>query len=191
MKGVKSAAGIANGNILIGAPGGSVLSNVVGGLQLKAGELHVFKSKTPGAAGAFVSDQVLSSPRASSILSILSGQSINLSLLYGASADNMLDVNCDNIGDIIVGEPLSSAVPVLGADIVGGAAYVYLGRADGTYDPVPNWTLNTAISPLLGVNATSMLGFSVAGIGYIKGHSDGVRSMVGGPSNALDFGSGF
>jgi len=190
VKGTKNAAGVASGNVLIGAPAASVLSNIVGGLQIKAGELHVFRSKSPAASGAFVSDQVIASPRSSSILSILAGQTIQASLLYGASIDNMLDVNCDNIGDIIVGEPLSTTIPVLGADIAGGAAYVYIGRADGTYDPAPHWTLNTVVTPLLGVNATALLGFSVAGAGYTMGHAKGVRAIVGGPANALDFGSG-
>ncbi len=102
----------------------------------------------------------------------------------------MLDVNCDNIGDIIVGEPLSTAVPFLGANVVGGAAYIYLGNADGSYQPAPYWDLNITVSPLLGVNASSLLGYSVAGAGYVKGRSQGVRSLVGGPSNCLDFGAG-
>jgi len=190
VKGAENAAGIKTGNIIIGAPNAAVLSNVAGGLQLKAGQVHVFKSKTTGVSGAFASDQVFSSPRSSSVLSILSGQTINVSMLFAASLDNMLDVNCDNIGDIIVGEPLSTAVPVIGADVVGGAAYIYLGKADGTYDPTPYWTLNAEISPLLGVNITSLIGYSVAGAGHVKGSGQGVRSLVGAPANALDFGSG-
>ncbi|MBL0336180.1 MAG: T9SS type A sorting domain-containing protein [Chitinophagaceae bacterium] len=110
--------------------------------------------------------------------------------MFGASIDNMLDVNCDNIGDIIVGEPLSTAVPLLGADVVGGSAYVYLGKPDGTYQPAPIWDLHAEVSSLLGVNATSLLGFSVAGAGHTKGSASGVRSLVGGPSNRLDFGIG-
>lgn len=189
VKGATNSFGQKTGNILAGSPSGAVLSNVVGGLRVKAGQVHVFKKKTV-VAGTLASDQILSSPRSSSILSILAGNTINVSLLYGSSIDNMLDVNCDNIGDIIVGEPLSSAVPLIGADVVGGAAYVYLGNADGSYNTTPVWDLYTNISPLLGVNATALTGYSVAGAGYVKGKSQGVRSLVGGPSNTLDFGVG-
>lgn len=189
VKGATNALGQKTGNIIVGAPDGAVLSNVVGGLRLKAGQVHVFK-KTSGASGSYTSDQVISSPRSSSLLSILSGQTIQVSALFGASLDNMMDVNCDNIGDIIVGEPLSTAVPVIGADVVGGAAYVYLGNSDGTYQAAPMWDLYTNVSPLLGVNATSLIGYSVAGAGHVKGNTQGVRSLVGGPANALDFGAG-
>src|SRR5262249_26863412 len=149
--------GVRNGNVVIGAPAGAVLSNVVGGLQVKAGQMHVFRRKTGAFTSPVSSDQVIASPRSSSILSILAGQTINLSVLYASSIDNMLDVNCDGFGDLIVGEPLSSAVPLIGANVVGGAAYVYLGTATGLYQSTPNWTLTTTVSPLLGVNATSLI----------------------------------
>lgn len=191
VKGAKNASGGKTGNILIGAPDGAVLSNVLNGLRVKAGQVHVFKKKTSGGGiGTFESDQIIASPRSTSILSILSGQTIDLSVLFGASIDNMLDVNCDNIGDIIVGEPLSTNVPLIGANVTGGAAYVYLGKNDGTYEPTPFWDLNVTVSPLLGVNATSLIGYCVAGAGYVKGHTQGVRSLIGGPSNTLDFGAG-
>ena len=189
VKGAENAYGIKTGNILIGAPAGGVISNVLNGLKVKAGQLHVFTKKA-NAAGTYASDQIISSPRSSSILSILAGQTINVSLLYGSSIDNMLDVNCDNIGDIIIGEPLSTAVPLLGADVVGGAAYVYLGKPDGTYNSAAIWDLYSNVSPLLGVNATALVGYSVAGAGYTRGRTKGVRSIVGGPSNSLDFGVG-
>jgi hypothetical protein len=193
VKAVRSTTGVRNGNILVGAPAGSVLSNVTNGLRVKAGEVHVFvKSNTLPASPstAIASTQVISSPRSSSILSILAGQTINVSLLYGASIDNMLDVNCDGISDIIVGEPLSTAVPLIGANVTGGSAYVYLGQFNGTYIPAPFWELTTTVSPLLGVNTTALIGYSVAGAKYVRGRSQGVRALVGGPSNSLDFGTG-
>lgn len=193
VKGVRNGAGARNGNILVGAPVGSVLSNVLNGLRVKAGQIGVFvrSNSLPGnPATAVTPAQTLSSPRSSSILSILSGQSLNLALLYGASMDNMLDVNCDGIGDLIVGEPASTNVPLIGANVVGGSAYVYTGKPDGTYNTTPIWTLTTSVSPLLGVNATALIGYSVAGARYIMGRSQGVRALVGGPANALDFGSG-
>jgi len=190
IKGAKNRLGINTGNILVGSPAGAVISNVVNGLRVKAGQVHVFKKNTTGAAGPFVSNQIISSPRSSSILSILSGQTINVSLMFGSSIDNMLDINCDGIGDIIVGEPLSTAVPSLGADVTGGAAYIYLGKGDGTYDPAPFWDLHAEVSPLLGVNATALIGYSVAGARYVRGQAQGVRSLIGGPSNSLDFGAG-
>jgi hypothetical protein len=190
VKGARNAFGLNTGNILIGAPVGSVLSNVLNGLRVKAGQVHVFKKKNSSPASPVISDQIISSPRSTSILSILTGQTINVSLLYGSSIDNMLDVNCDGIGDIIVGEPLSTAVPLIGANVVGGAAYIYLGTPGGTYNASPFWDLTTQVSPLLGVNATALVGYSVAGAKYVKGQSQGVRALIGGPSNSLDFGVG-
>ena len=190
VKGVKNVAGSRNGSILVSAPAGQILSNLVSGLTLKAGAVHVFKKKTFVFASPVLPDQVLSSPRASSILSLLAGQTLNVSLLYGASTDNMLDVNCDGFADIIVGEPLSTSVPLIGANVTGGAAYIYLGKSDGTYQIVPSWSLYTEVSPLLGVNTTALVGFSVAGGGHTHGSAAPVRAIVGSPANALDFGIG-
>jgi hypothetical protein len=190
VRGVTAVTGVRNGNILVGAPAGAVLSNVLNGLRVKAGQVHVFKKKIGTINSPVTSDQMLSSPRSSSILSILAGQTINVSLLYGSSIDNMLDVNCDGINDIIVGEPMSTAVPLIGADVVGGAAYIYLGTPTGNYQTAPFWDLTTVISPLLGVNTTALMGYSVAGARYVRGRSQGVRSLIGGPSNTLDFGVG-
>ena len=190
VKGTRNANDQHNGGILIGAPAGSVISNVVGGLRIKAGQVHVFIKKSFSPASPITSDQIISSPRSSSILSILTGQTINVSLMYGSSIDNMLDVNCDGYGDIIVGEPLSTAVPLIGANVVGGAAYIYLGNPDGTFATTPYWDLTTEVSPLLGVNTTALVGYSVAGAKHVYGTTYGVRSLVGAPSNALDFGVG-
>ncbi len=152
--------------------------------------MHVFRKKTGAFTSPVLSDQALSSPRSTSILTVLAGQTLNVSLLFGAGMDNVRDINCDGYGDIIIGEPLSTTVPVIGANVTGGAAYIYLGKVDGTYQPAPIWSLYPQVSPLLGVNATSLLGFSVAGLGYVKGTSEKLRVMAGGPSNALDFGAG-
>lgn len=190
VRGVTAVTGVRNGNIIIGAPAGAVLSNVLNGLRVKAGQVHVFTKKAGSITSPVLSNHVLSSPRSSSILSILAGQTINVSMLFGSSMDNMLDVNCDGINDIIVGEPMSTAVPLLGANVAGGAAYIFLGQANGTYNTTPFWDLTTVVSPILGVNATALIGYSVAGARYIKGRSQGVRSLIGGPSNTLDFGVG-
>ena len=190
VKGIRNANDQHNGGILIGAPAGSVVSNVVGGLRIKAGQVHVFMKKSFSPASPVTSDQIISSPRSSSILSILTGQTINVSLMYGSSIDNMLDVNCDGYGDIIVGEPLSTAVPLIGANVVGGSAYIYLGNPDGTFATSPYWDLTTEVSPLLGVNTTALVGYSVAGAKHVYGTTYGVRSLVGAPSNSLDFGIG-
>ena len=190
VKGVRNTSDQNNGNILIGAPAGSVISNVLNGLKIKAGQVHVFTKKTFSPASPVTSDQIISSPRSSSVLSILTGQTINVSLLFGSSIDNMLDVNCDGYGDIIVGEPLSTAVPLIGANVVGGSAYIYLGNPDGTYVTTPFWDLTTEVSPLLGINTTALVGYSVAGAKHIYGSSQGVRSLVGAPSNSLDYGIG-
>ncbi|MET0244927.1 MAG: T9SS type A sorting domain-containing protein, partial [Flavitalea sp.] len=188
--GGKTAAKARDGRIIIGAPSGAVLSNVLGGLQVKAGEIHIFKKRTGAVSSPVASDQTVSSPRSSSILSILTGQPINMSILFGSSIDNLYDINCDGIGDLIVGEPLSTSVGLLNANALGGAAHAYFGRADGTYQAAPVWTGTTTISPLLGVNATALFGHAVAGAGHIKGTTERVQMLVGGPSNSLDFGAG-
>ncbi|MDQ2719594.1 MAG: T9SS type A sorting domain-containing protein [Bacteroidota bacterium] len=189
VRGAKNASGIRNGNILVGAPSGNVLSNVVSGLRLKTGSLNVFLSKaTPGTNQT--PGQSFSSPRNGTLLSILAGRNLNVNALFGASIDNMLDVNCDGIGDIIVGEPLSTGVGIIGTNVVGGAAYVFLGNSDGTYSVAPNWTLENQVSLDFGVNAASLLGYSVAGGGHVKGPARGVRALVGAPGQALDFSSG-
>jgi hypothetical protein len=190
VKGVRDAAGNRNGNILISATSANILSNITSGLKLKAGQLNVFVRKTTAFTSPVTPTQSLSSPRSSSVLSLLAGQTLNVSLLYGASIDNTRDLNCDNIGDIIVGEPLSTNVPVIGANITGGAAYIYTGKADGTYSATPIWSLYPQVSPLLGVNATSLLGFSVAGAGHVYGAGQKLRVITGGPTSTLDFGSG-
>lgn len=188
VKGAKDAAGIRTGTILASAPSGNVLSNVLSGLQLKAGNIHVF---TPASAGGtHTPRQSFTSPRATSLLNILALQPINVSVLFGTAIDNMRDVNCDGIGDLIVGEPLSTGVGLIGVNAVGGAAYVFLGRADSTYTPAPYWALENTVSQSLGVNAASMIGYSVAGAGHTYGSQRGVRAVVGAPGKALDFSTG-
>lgn len=189
VKGAENGFGGKTGGLLIGAPTAAVISNVIGGLQVKSGQVHIFKQRSGVLPAAVNADQVISSPRSSSVLGILSG-AVNVSLLFGASLDNAGDLNCDNNGDLIVGEPLSSRVTVAGVDVIGGAAYTFKAKADGTFETTPDWDLGFNVSPVLGINGGAMLGFSVAGAGYVKGHAQGLRSMTGGPLNSLDFGSG-
>lgn len=190
VRGVRGGNGARNGGVLVSAPSGNVLSNVVGGLQLKAGNVHVFRRKTAAFTSPVTSDQALTSPRNAAVTTLLTGQNLNVSMLYGAGTDNMIDANCDGRGDIIVGEPLSSNVPLVGANVTGGAAYIYLGTADGLYQAAPIWTLETTVSALLGVNATSLIGYSVAGGIKTHGINGDFHALIGGPSNSLDFGSG-
>lgn len=188
VKAAKDASGNRTGAILVSAPAGNVLSNVLSGLQLKAGNIHVFTPSSAG--GTHTSKQNFTSPRATSLLNILALQPINVSVLFGTAMDNMRDVNCDGIGDLVVGEPLSTGVGLIGANAVGGAAYVFLGRADSTYNPAPYWALENTVSQGLGINAASMIGFSVAGVGNTYGGTRGVRAIVGAPGKALDFSTG-
>jgi hypothetical protein len=189
VRGVRGANGLRNGNILSGAPGGSVLNNVLN-LQLKTGNLYVFKAKTVTAGSTVTPDQNIPSPRNASLLTLLENLNLNVTALFGFSLDNVLDVNCDGYGDIIAGEPLSTSVGLIGADVVGGAAFIFLGKPDGTYVATPYWTLTTEVSMDLGINATGMIGYSVAGGRYVKGRSAGPRAIVGSPARALDFGTG-
>ncbi|MEP6712192.1 MAG: Ig-like domain-containing protein [Ferruginibacter sp.] len=191
VRGVRNAAAVRNGNVLIGAPSGSVLSNIVGGLRLKTGSVNVFTSTAlaPNPAGE-LPDQSFSSPRGNSLLSILGGQNLAVSALFGASIDNMLDVNCDGINDIIVGEPLSTGVGIINSNAVGGAADIFIGNADGTYTTSLFWTLENNTNFPFGINAGSLLGYSVAGARHVRGASQGVRALVGAPGAALDFSTG-
>lgn len=190
IKAIKNAAGVHNGDFLVSAVNGGVISNVVNGLRLKAGQVHLFKKKTVAFASPVNSDQTLSSPRSTSLLSLLSAQNLNVSLLYGASMDNMRDINCDGYSDIIIGEPLSTNVPIIGANVTGGAVYAYYGQANGLYSTSPAWSAYPEVSPLLGVNATALFGFSVAGGIQSYGPSGHYRAVTGGPTNTFDFGSG-
>ncbi len=185
VKGIRNASGMRNGNVLVGAPLGGAITNVLG-LQLKAGTVSVFKKKISSPSGYVSPDQVLSSPRnASNILGL-----IQTNLLFGYSMDNTLDLNCDGIGDIIIGEPASSGAKLVDVNIAGGAAYVYLGKADGTYEATPVWTVSANTDAFLGVNAASLIGYSVAGAGHVKGVTFMPRILAGSPSRTLDFGSG-
>lgn len=188
VKGAKDVNGNRTGNILVSAPSGNVLNNVLGGLRLKAGNIHVFNRTA--ATGTHTPKQSFTSPRATSLLNILALRPINLSVLFGSAMDNMRDVNCDGFADIIVGEPLSTGVGLVGVNAVGGAAYVFLGRADSTYSPAPYWSLENTVSQGLGINAASMIGYSVAGAGRTHGGGRGVRALIGAPGKALDFSTG-
>ncbi|MFT3910997.1 MAG: Ig-like domain-containing protein [Ferruginibacter sp.] len=189
VRGVKNANGTRNGNVLIGAPSGNLLSNLLNGLKLKAGSVNVFKAKNMVLSEEYPA-QTIQSPRGSSLLSILGGQNLDVSALFGASIDNMLDVNCDGINDIIIGEPLSTSVGIISANVIGGAATIYLGKSDGTYNTTPFWNLENQVSYNAGINAGSLLGYSVAGAGHVRGQMQGVRCLIGAPGAALDFSSG-
>jgi type IX secretion system substrate protein/FG-GAP repeat protein len=185
VKGVKNTSGNRTGNILVGAPLGGTLTNLLGGLQVKTGTVSVFVKKT-GASGSIAPDQQLSSPRNNNTILGL----IQSSLLFGFSLDNVYDVNCDGIADIIVGEPASSGAQLIGANIAGGSAYVFLGNSDGTYQSAPSWTLGATYDAALGVNAASLIGYSVAGAHKVRGSAGANKILVGTPGRTLDFGSG-
>ncbi len=189
VKGVRYTYGGRSGNVLVGAPAGSVITDLTN-LKVKAGQLHVFLRKTGSFSNPVAANQVLSSPRANTITSILTGQTLNLTLLYASSFDVLLDANCDGYADLVVGEPLSTAVGLINTDVVGGAAYIYYGNSSGTYATSPAWSLVSEVSPTLGVNATAMIGRSVANAGYTMGTNRPSRALIGGASNSLDFGAG-
>ena len=185
VKGVRGSTCARNGNIIVGAPIGNAVINVLG-LDLKTGTVSVFKKKTSSPSGYVSPDQVLASPRNSN--NIL--QIIQANLLFGYSLDNICDINCDGYADIIVGEPISSGVQLVNANVAGGAAYVYYGNASGLYQTSPGWTLTAYEDEFLGINATSLIGYSVAGAGRVQGAPYNYCILVGSPSRTLDFGEG-
>jgi hypothetical protein len=189
VKGVKNIYGTRTGNILIGAPTGNVLSNVLDGLRLKSGKICLYKSK-PNPAFSESSMQTIASPRNAALLSSLAAVNVDLTAAFGFSMDNMMDANCDGIADIVAGEPLSSNAEFLSANAVSGAAYVFTGNADGTYNPLPYWSIENTTSAVLGINASSLIGYSVTGAGHTSGLLKSVRMIVGAPGKVADFSSG-
>jgi hypothetical protein len=186
VKGVKASSTAArNGNVIVGAPLGGTLMNVLS-LQLKTGTVSVFKKKASSPSGDVPPDQIISSPRNSNNILEL----IQSNLLFGFSLDNAFDINCDGNSDIIVGEPASSGLQLLNTSVAGGAAYVYLGKPDGTYETTPFWTLTATEDAFLGINATSLIGYSVAGAGQVRGRRLSNKILIGTPSRTLDFGAG-
>ncbi len=191
VKGVKNANGTRNGNIVVGAPLGGLLANALS-LSIKTGNIHLFKKKTGAITNPVSSDQRIESPRDNSVLQLLSG-TLQLNLLFGTSIDNAYDVNGDNFPDLVVGEPLSSGANLLGlqANAVGGSAYVYLGDGAGGYLSAPTFNVSSTYGgEFLSVNATALLGFSVAGAPGIRGPGTPARVIVGSPLGALDYGAG-
>ncbi|OQP65985.1 hypothetical protein A3860_15465 [Niastella vici] len=187
VKGIKGLDGNRNGNVAIGAPTGGLLSNALS-LTIHSGNVHIFKKRTSSPGASVTSDQVLESPRSSSLLSVLN--TLHLNVLFGAAIDNAYDVNCDGYTDLVVGEPLSSGATLtqLQANAVGGSAYVFLGNSTGTYNGTPGYTASTDYgSDFLSVNAISLFGFSVAGVTGITGPGATTRILVGSPAAALDF----
>jgi hypothetical protein len=184
VKGLTDSSGARNGGLLVGAPLGGAIINVAS-LQLKTGTVSVFPRRSSSPAGNITPKQILSSPRNdNTILGI-----IQSNLLFGYSLDNVRDVNCDGFADIIVGEPASSGAQLISANVAGGAAYIYFGKADSTYFSNPYWTLTAQADAFLGVNTTSLIGYSVAGVGKIKGNGKNYI-LAGSPSRTLDFGNG-
>lgn len=186
VKGIKGLNGNRNGHIAIGAPTGGLIANALS-LTIQSGNVHIFK-KTSSPASAVTSDQVLESPRSTSLLSILNTLDVNV--LFGAAIDNAYDINCDGYTDLVIGEPLSSGANLaqLQANAVGGAVYVFLGSATGTYTTTPQYTVSADYgSEFLSVNAVSLFGFSVAGVAESRGSGSSPRILAGSPSAALDF----
>jgi hypothetical protein len=187
VKGVRGVNGQRNGNIVIGAPVGGTIPNALS-LTIQTGNIQVFKKKMSSPAGIVTADQVLESPRSTSVLQLLG--TLDLNVMLGASLDNAYDINCDGFPDLIAGEPLSSGTGLLSlqANAVGGAAYIYYGNATGGYSSTPGYDVSATYgSDFLSVNTTGLFGFSVAGVKGVKGPLSAPRILVGAPTGALDF----
>ncbi|MGC4039018.1 MAG: hypothetical protein QM764_23875 [Chitinophagaceae bacterium] len=189
VKGLKNTSGSHNGNVMIGAPVGGAIPSALS-LTIRTGNIQLFRKKPNSPAGVVIADQVLESPKSTSLLNILNTMSLNV--LFGASFDNVSDINCDGYPDLVVGEPLSSGTNIsqLQVNAVGGSAYVYYGSSGGTFNPVPGYTIAATYGgDFLSVNATALFGFSVAGVDKVKGPGSKPTIVTGSPSGALDFSS--
>ena len=189
VKGMKNLSGALNGNIIIGAPLGGLIPNVLS-LSIQTGNIQLFLKKPASPAGVVIADQIIESPRSSSVLQVLN--TLNLNVLFGTSFDNAYDINCDSYPDLVVGEPLSSGTNLsqLQVNAIGGSAYIFYGTSAGSYNPNPVYTASATYgTDFLSVNATALFGFSVAGIQKVKNSSPSPRILVGSPSGALDFSS--
>jgi hypothetical protein len=187
VKGARSAAGARNGNILVGAPLGGLLTGTLG-LTIHAGNVNLFRKKLTSPSSAVTPDQQLESPRSTSLLQALN--TLDLNALFGASLDNAYDLNGDGNGDLVVGEPLSSGTNILQlqTNAVGGAAYVFYGDGTGGYTSLSPYDVSATYgSEFASVNGTALLGFSVAGAPNIRGAGTRSRIVLGAPSGALDF----
>jgi hypothetical protein len=208
VKGLRGIDGKRNGNIVVGAPLGGLLSNALS-LNVKTGNVHIFKQRASGFQGAMVhADQVLESPRPANVLQGLFSGTLQLSLLFGTALDNGYDMNNDGYPDLVVGEPLSSGVNLglLQTNLVGGSTYVYYGNASGGFNNQPGFEVSATYGDeFLSVNATALFGFSVTAVQKITDPakaaltagkpaplaiSDGTaRLVIGSPLSALDFSS--
>lgn len=209
VKGTRGIDGKRNGNIVVGAPLGGLLSNVLS-LNIKTGNVHLFQKKASGYSAVMATaDQVLESPRPSNVLQNLFNGTLQLSLLFGTAIDNAYDMNNDGYPDLIIGEPLSSGVnlSMLQTNLVGGSSYVYYGNASGKFNTSPGFEVSATYGDeFLSVNATALFGFSVTAVQKItdpvkaglsagkstplgSGNGGNARLVVGSPLSALDFGS--
>ena len=189
VKGGRDANGSRNGSVIIGAPLAGAIPNLLN-LSIKTGSIHIFKKKTSPPTGIVTSDQVLESPKSSSLLNVLNN--LSLSVLFGAAIDNAYDMDGDGNPDIVVGEPLSTGINLskLQVNAAGGAVYVFKGDGYGGYLPNPIYEVQATYGPdFLSVNATALFGYSVAGLRKIRGATSVPRIMIGSPSGSLDFSS--
>lgn len=189
VRGTRTIAGARDGGVIVGAPTGNVLTYALGGLRLKTGTVYVF-NKNGASGGVATPFQTLSSPRNTSLLTQLASVNANVGALFGASIDNMRDVNNDGIADIIIGEPLSTNAAALSVNAAGGTAHIFLGTGGGQYETTPSWDMHPVVGNSLGVNAASLVGFSVAGGGLIRGTGTLPRPVIGAPGRSLDFSYG-
>ena len=186
VRGLVDSSGQRSGQVAVGAPLGGTVANALG-LSITTGSVALFVA-TPGASGDRPPVQTLESPQPSSLLTVLG--TFNASPLYGAAIDNAFDADCDGIGDLIVGEPLGSALTVaqLQANALGGSVYVYKGNGDGTFVTTPAFTSKATYGGAFSsINAVSLYGTSVAGVPGNAANASTARLVTGAPTRALDF----
>lgn len=179
-----STAGDVNGDgfadVIVGEPLAldGIIPNIVA-----AGKAYIFYGSGTGiSTSGFTS---LRSPRSPTVL----GSSIG-SLLFGYSVGAAGDVNVDGFGDVLVGEPGSTAISALSTtlgllttSVLSGAVYLFSGHGGAgipTNTP-PEWTLMDVAT----LTVPNLLGISVHGSGDVNG--DGISDfLVGAANGSLD-----
>lgn len=176
-----STAGDVNGDgfsdVIVGEPG--ALENFLSQL-VSVGAARIYRGT---AAGVSTMGSIgLSSPHRPSLLGLLEGN-----LLYGFSVRAAGDVNCDGLGDVVVGEPGGTALSLgtgilslVSTNSLSGRTYIYFGIPSTGPVNTPGYTVEE-MGP---VSVANFIGYSVSGAGDIN--NDGRPDiLIGAPNGTV------